>query len=405
MRFSAFFFGLVTATAMSLYYLYRRVTHPPGARLVPRFTGAGLALGAFLALFLSQVAYRSGWVGFGSPAQRWTSLVGFVMMGFLFTTLFVFLLADATTALARVGLRLRRVSGRDRPDPLLPTRRDAIARAVKGGALGMSTLLTTVGWAEAKRGPRVERVTVPLRGLPEAWRGARIVQLTDTHVGPLLGREFTERIVREVNDLSPDIVVLTGDLVDGTPDALAPALAPFAGFRSRHGVFAVTGNHEYYWGADAFIRLLSGFGIQYLLNEHRVLERNGEPLLLAGVTDLQGGRFDPRHESRPDKAISAAESRLLASSGEPTPRLLLAHQPKSCFGAAKAGFDLMISGHTHGGQFFPWNLVVHLAQPYVKGLNRHGEMWVYVSRGTGYWGPPNRLGLPAEISLLELQRA
>jgi hypothetical protein len=159
----------------------------------------------------------------------------------------------------------------------------------------------------------------------------------------------------------------------------------------------VTGNHEYYWGAEAWCAAVEALGLRVLLNRHVVLHHDEAPLVLAGVTDPTAARHVPAHASDVDAALVGAPSGVL--------RLLLAHQPRSIYAAAAAGVDLQLSGHTHGGQFFPMNLLVHLVQPYVAGLALHERTWIYVSRGTGYWGPPNRLGSPSEVTLLRLRRA
>jgi len=158
----------------------------------------------------------------------------------------------------------------------------------------------------------------------------------------------------------------------------------------------VTGNHEYYSGADAWVKEAGRLGFDVLMNEHRIVRRGEASIVLAGITDYSGEQFSPVHRSDPVAAF--------AGSPEKTARVLLAHQPRSVEAAGRVGFDLQLSGHTHGGQFFPWNLLATLNQPYIKGLHRHGRGWIYVNRGTAYWGPPLRLGVPPEITLLILRR-
>lgn len=179
---------------------------------------------------------------------------------------------------------------------------------------------------------------------------------------------------------------------------LSEHTAPLGSLRAPHGVYVVTGNHEYYAGAHAWIDELRRLGLRVLLNEHVAIERDGATLVLAGVTDFSAGHFDPAHRSDPIAALAGAPA-------EAAVRVLLAHQPRSAAAAAEAGFDLQLSGHTHGGQFLPWNLFVPMQQPYVAGLHRHRNMWVYVSRGTGYWGPPKRFGAPSEITRIRLRAA
>jgi len=202
-------------------------------------------------------------------------------------------------------------------------------------------------------------------------------------------------------------VAITGDLVDGSVPELREHVAPLADLRARHGSFVVTGNHEYYAGAQAWVEELRRLGLKVLMNEHVLLPGAASPrvdgagasaLLLAGVTDFHAGHFDAAQASDPARAVAGAPPAVAT-------RVLLAHQPRSAPAAAAAGFQLQLSGHTHGGQFWPWNLFVPLQQPWVAGLHRLQGMWVYVSRGTGYWGPPKRLGAPSEITLVRLLRA
>lgn len=262
----------------------------------------------------------------------------------------------------------------------------------------ISAVLVTIGYRNARRLARVVEVDVPIRDLPEALHGFRIAQISDIHVGATIKHGYLNAIVEAVNALRADVVAVTGDVVDGSVAALAPHVEPLARLRARHGVYAVTGNHEYYSGAADWIREWRRLGLNVLLNEHQVLEHQGERLLLAGVTDYSAHLFSEAHRSDPHAAVAGAPADVAV-------KLLLAHQPRSAARAAEAGFDLQLSGHTHGGQFLPWNLFVPLQQPFVAGLKRWQALWVYTSRGTGYWGPPLRLGAPAEITHLRLVRA
>lgn len=273
--------------------------------------------------------------------------------------------------------------------------------------LGTATATSLIGFCNARRTAGVKHVEVPIRGLPTALHGFTIAQLSDIHVGPTIKRGYIQRIVDAVNGLGADVIAITGDLVDGSVPELREHIAPLAGLRARHGTFVVTGNHEYYAGAHAWIVELRRLGLTVLLNEHVLLrgrasrsaqtdeEENANALVLAGVTDFTAGHFDAAHKSDPQRSLAGAPP-------EATTRVLLAHQPRSAMAAADAGFRLQLSGHTHGGQFFPWNLFVPLQQPFTSGLHKLHDMWVYVSRGTGYWGPPKRFGAPSEITLLRL---
>lgn len=304
-----------------------------------------------------------------------------LLMGLFSSLLVLSLLRD-------LGLLLAHLLGSVSPEVV----RDS-ARLVASLAL----VFTVAGFFNARRLARVVEVEVPVRGLPQALHGFRIAQISDIHVGPTIKRNYLARIVERVNGLGADLVAVTGDLVDGSVRDLAEHTAPLAGLRARHGSFFVTGNHEYYSNAPEWVDEERRLGLKVMLNEHVVLDHDGAPLLIAGVTDYSGGHFDPAHRSDPRAAMASAPAGV--------PSVLLAHQPRSAGAAAEAGFDLQLSGHTHGGQFWPWNHFVPLQQPFVAGLHRVGSLWVYVSRGTGYWGPPKRFCAPSEITCLRLVAA
>jgi predicted MPP superfamily phosphohydrolase len=254
----------------------------------------------------------------------------------------------------------------------------------------------TTGWVGARRTAGVRRVDIPIVGLPPSLAGFTIVQLSDIHVGNTIGRDYVQAIVERVNRLQPDVVAITGDLVDGTVPALAQDVAPLAQLKSKFGTFFVTGNHEYYSGVGPWLAEFRRLGFQVLLNRHVVIDHGGTRLVVAGVTDFSGHHYSEAHRSDPASAIRGAP--------DVSVKILLAHQPRSAAAAAEAGFDLQLSGHTHGGQFLPWNFFVRFQQPYTAGLARLRSMWVYTSRGTGYWGPPMRLGAPSEITRIRLVR-
>ncbi len=255
-------------------------------------------------------------------------------------------------------------------------------------------LITAIGYFLARRVAPVVEVRIPVPGLAPALHGFTIAQVSDVHVGPTIKRPFVEGIVRRVNALDADVVAITGDLVDGPVARLASHTAPLAELKSRHGTYFVTGNHEYYSGANHWIRELRRLGARVLLNEHVLLEHDGARVVLAGVTDYSAHHFDPAHRSDPHGAVAGAPGDSV--------KVLLAHQPRSAHAAADAGYHLQLSGHTHGGQFWPWNLFVRLQQPFTRGLERVGRMWLYINRGTGYWGPPMRFAIPREIPRLTL---
>src|SRR5580704_10075975 len=306
--------------------------------------------------------------------------VGFIAMGF-FSSLFVAtLLRDLFLLGARVALPAGHAAALDTPS----------AR----WTVALTLMATATGLIIARR-PRLVDVDIPIAQLPQALHGFSIAQITDVHVGPTIKRGFVERIVERVNDLNADLIAVTGDLVDGSVPQLSAHTAPLAKLSARHGAYFVTGNHEYYSGERAWTEEIRRLGLRVLKNEHVVLKHDGASLVLAGVTDVSAHHFDPAQRSDPAAALRGAPIDAGA-------KVLLAHQPSSAMAAANAGYDVQISGHTHGGQFWPWNLFVHFFQPFSSGLHRLKNLWIYVSRGTGYWGPPNRFGVPSEITRIRL---
>ncbi len=266
------------------------------------------------------------------------------------------------------------------------------------GALMAAVLLTGKSIANAIRIPDVKRVTIPIAGLPQSLEGLSVVQITDVHIGPTIGLSYVQSVVDKINTLNADIIAITGDLADGFVHQLKEAAAPLAQLKSKYGLFYVTGNHEYYWGASQWTSFMEGMGAVHLGNAHKVLRIGDQDVLVAGVTDLSAGRLDPSWSSSPQKALEQAPDHVPL-------KILLAHQPKSAFQAVDCGFHVQLSGHTHGGQFWPWTWVVRLVQPFYAGLTRYKNMWIYVSRGTGYWGPPSRLGSDSEITKIVFQKA
>jgi uncharacterized protein len=307
--------------------------------------------------------------------------VGVLSMGF-FSSLFVFtLLRDFVLLGAHLFLSAKQAAAL-----VLPTARWTVA---------LTVFVTLAGLLIARRRPQIVYVDIPVTGLPKALHGFSIAQISDVHVGATIKRGFVEGVVALVNGLQADLIAVTGDLVDGSVQQLSLHTAPLAGLAARHGAYFVTGNHEYYSGERAWTAEIRRLGLRVLKNEHVVLNHNGASLVLAGVTDLSAHHFDAAQHSDPEAA-------LRGSPADAGAKILLAHQPNSAVGAAAAGFDVQISGHTHGGQFWPWNFFVRFFQPFTGGLYKLKNLWIYVSRGTGYWGPPNRFGVPSEITRIRL---
>jgi predicted MPP superfamily phosphohydrolase len=262
------------------------------------------------------------------------------------------------------------------------------------GAITLGTAALGVGQAVA--GPQIRRVDIPLKNLPATFDGFTIAQISDLHVSGMIGRDYTENVVAMTNALKPDLIALTGDFVDGTIDELHDKIAPIADLQAPQGKFYITGNHEYYWGAAEWEKQFTLMGARVLSNEHQVISRGDSSLILAGVTD-----YSTLHMGYAALACNPAKSLQGAPPG--LVKILLAHQPATYHMAHEAGFDLQLSGHTHAGQYFPFNLFIGFFQRYYKGLNRHKNMWVYVNSGTGWWGPPLRTANPSEITLITLR--
>ncbi|WP_405408704.1 metallophosphoesterase [Streptomyces decoyicus] len=270
----------------------------------------------------------------------------------------------------------------------VPPRRLFLARAVAAGASLAATAAVGYGTATTLRGPTVKRVTVPLAKLPRAAHGFRIAVVSDIHLGPVLGRAHTRRVVETINRTDPDLVAIVGDLADGSVADLAPAAEPLRGLRSRHGAYFVTGNHEYYSGAAPWVDHIRELGIHPLENARTELPGFD----LAGVNDVTG------------QTEHAGPDYDLALGGRDPSRavVLMAHQPVTIHDTVRFGVDLQLSGHTHGGQMWPFTYVAAATNPTIAGLERYGDTQLYVTRGAGAWGPPVRLGAPPDVTVVEL---
>lgn len=373
---SPFVLVLTAILAAGYAYVAWRLASAPAARW-------SLAL-PFAIVWIVPVVY---WVYDRETVTRGDELLhaaGYLCMGWLN---FLILIALARDALQGIASLL----AAERMQRLLESAGAPLVFGASLVALGMGALA-------ALRGPHVRHVDIPVETLDPALDGVRIALISDLHVGPTIRERFVRRVVEKANALAPDLVALTGDIVDGPVARLARHVAPLAELAPRYGAFLVLGNHDCYSGPAPWIAKFRALGLTVLLNEHATIERGGARIVVGGVVDPALRLFDPQAVPRPDLAAAPEAGDAY--------RILLAHNPRLAPLAREAGFDLQLSGHTHAGQFFPWTLAVRLVHaPHVAGLSRLGRMWVYVSAGTGTWGPPVRLGTEPELTLLRLVRS
>ncbi|WP_217249580.1 metallophosphoesterase [Streptomyces sp. AC602_WCS936] len=321
--------------------------------------------------------------GHGRRQSDWAAIVGDTLLG---TSWVLFTWSVLLGAVLRLALTVAGVGeGQDR------------ARIVTWAVLGVTAVLLAWGYAEARRVPRVRRLDVQLPRLSAGLDGLRVVLITDTHYGPLDRARWSARVCETVNTLEPDLVCHTGDIADGTAERRRAQAAPLGTVRATHARVYVTGNHEYYSEAQGWVDLMDELGWEPLRNRHLLLERGGDTLVVAGVDDVTAESSGlAGHRAHLAGALNGADPDL--------PVLLLAHQPKFVDRAAAHGIDLQLSGHTHGGQIWPFHHLVRIDQPALAGLSHHGtRTFLYTSRGTGFWGPPFRVFAPSEITLLVLR--
>jgi predicted MPP superfamily phosphohydrolase len=388
-RFLAFVLVLTLILGMAHRYVWVRLVRDAGLP-APWTTVGAIALAVLFVLvmssfFLARAVPRQLALPFSWSAYTW--------LGVLFFLVISLGVGDLLRAMA--SFAEGRTFGFAADAAVDPERRLTISRLFAATAAALGLGASGVGLVSALSPVAVKRLRVSLDRLRPAAEGTRIVQLTDVHVGPTIGKAFIEDLVARVNALEPDVIAITGDLVDGSVEALREHVAPLGNLRARYGVFFVTGNHEYYSGADAWIMHLRSLGVQVLRNE-RVRIGGDDGFDLAGIDDAFSASFEG-HGPDLAKALDGRDAGRAC--------VLLAHQPRGIHLADSLGVDLQLSGHTHGGQMFPWNLAVRLQQPFVAGLHRLKHAQIYVSHGTGYWGPPMRVGAPAEITEIELVRA
>jgi predicted MPP superfamily phosphohydrolase len=393
LRFALFILVFMSLIGAGHYYAWARLVRDLELAAQPHRILTLLIIGLFVALFVSLFVGRS----LPTPLRSGLLLPAFSWLGVLWLLVVTLIVADllrfsvgSLGALLHSGLDSGLHSGMSADG----AERRQLARLFGGVVLLLGGGAAGLSFYTGMQPARVKRVQVTLQRLPTALNGLKIVQLSDVHIGPTLGREFLEQIVRATNALEPDIVAITGDLVDGSVASLGEQCTPLAELKARYGVFFVTGNHEYYSGAVDWCTYLPSLGVRVLRNECVSIGTEQDSFDLIGIDDHHAEQFGHGHGADLARAVQ----------GRDTTRslVLLAHQPRQAVDADQHGVELQLSGHTHGGQIWPFNYLVKLQQPIVAGLGSVGRTQVYVNSGTGYWGPPMRLGTVPEITELTL---
>jgi predicted MPP superfamily phosphohydrolase len=372
---------------LSHFYLFFRISHYLQLNGSQRKLVAGI-LAALGVITLAGIPVTRMLPREAAAALGW---IIYPWMGFLLLLLVVMIATDISWLLLNATTSQRLAD---------PDKRIFLKKAFGFAALGVTGLVGGFSLWNGLRAVAVKPLSITLSRLPKSMDGLRVVQITDLHIGPLIGEEWLRDVVDKVNALKPDLIAITGDLVDGSVEDLAPLVTPIADLKAPLGVFFITGNHEYYSDVEPWCQHVKTLGIRVLRNERVTLTAGtaGETFDLAGVDDWGARQFPGGGPDLP---------KALAGRDTSKPLLLLAHQPAAIEEAAEHGVDLQLSGHTHGGQIWPFNYLVYLQQPYVVGLHRHKDTntQIYVSPGTGFWGPPMRFGTAAEITYITLRSA
>jgi hypothetical protein len=377
------------------YYLWRRLIRDTGLTGRARLAATLALIAAMLTVPATLVALRTG-TGMPAVLLAW---IAFPWLAFAGLASLLFMLRDLVLGVVWVARQIRRARAGEAiilTSEIAPARRQFLAQ-VTGGAIATAAVgAGAVGARTALGEHQVETIEIKIAKLPAALDGFTITQLSDLHVGLTIDTGFVEDVVAVANGLGSDLIVITGDLIDGPVDFVRDRVAPLAGLRAPHGVFAVTGNHEYYSDADAWLPVLAALGIRFLRNERVEIGRGPATFDLLGVDDFTARHYEG-HGMDLDKATAGRDPQRAS--------VLLAHQPRQVRAASTYGIDLQLSGHTHGGQIWPWHYIVRIQQHgFLSGYAWHGDTQLYTSRGVGYWGPPVRLGAPPEIARIVLRR-
>ena len=319
------------------------------------------------------------------------SLLGYTSLGFFVLSFFIFILKDFfTQVMILFGYLFNSEQSID------DSKREFMKKGLTIGVIGISGTASTYGFYSSRKGPTVIDQDIFIESLPDQFDNFSIAQISDLHVGPTIKIKYVENVLKKIEHVNPDLIAVTGDLVDGSVKHLSKDLQPFKDMVASHGTFFVTGNHEYYSGVDPWLDETDRLGMTNLINENRLILKEGAQIALAGITDFRAHQMKKGHRSDPAKALGTIDEDMV--------KVMLAHQPNSIHAVHEVGVDLQLSGHTHGGQFWPFTYPTKLANAYLAGHYDHDGTQIYVNRGTGYWGPPLRIGVPAEITLIRLKK-
>ena len=319
------------------------------------------------------------------------SFVGYTSLGFFTLSFFIFVAKDLVFQLIAL---FGHIINED--NPFDNSKRDFIKKSISISMITLAGSATVYGFYSARKGPFIIKHDIYIKNLPEAFENFSIVQISDLHVGPTIKRPYVEDVLEKISHLNPDLIAVTGDLVDGSVKYLKSDLQPLKDMIAPYGTFFVTGNHEYYSGVDQWLDETDRLGMKNLINTNEIISKSGDEIAIAGITDLNAHQINLSHRSDPELALASLPKDII--------KIVLAHQPNSIHAVHKVGADLQLSGHTHGGQFWPFTYPVKLASTYIAGYYDHFGTQIYVNRGTGYWGPPLRIGVPAEITLIRLKK-
>jgi uncharacterized protein len=382
-----FFISIVSlVVTLTHYYLWRKFFI--NTKFKKSLINTGTSLLIILALLFPIAALIRKFYYFRYSFQL--SWIAYLWLGVMMLLFFLFIFSDLITIIFLVSSKFKSKTKLNYNEIENLNRRKIIARliaqGVSLGVFGASCLGVKNYYSAAK----VKQLPIFLTGLPKNFKGFKIVQISDLHIGQMMTGSTLRKIVDKINHLKPDLIAITGDLVDGSPDRLLPEMTALKDLKAVMGVFFVTGNHEYYNGIVQWTPEIKKMGIRILNNENIKIKRGNDFLYLAGVTDHRAKRFGKEYAADFKKALSGLE--------KDKKKILLAHQPASIWEASEHGADLVLAGHTHGGQIWPVNYLVYLQQPYLKGLHQYKKTKLYINQGTGCWGPPMRLGSFNEIT-------